>query len=525
MKKHIILVATGMIMMACSKDDEVAVTKVEIEPSSVRIEVGENFTFTATVSPDNATNKTVTWSCDNPDIATIDESGTVVGVSVGNALITAIAGVKKWVSEVTVVAATVRVTGVTIDPPTLLLNTSDEVTLTAVISPPNATNQAVSWESNNTAVATVNSSSGKVTGVTMGTATITVTTIDGGKTATCPVTVEVATIPVTGVTISPPALSLGTGGKSMLTAVISPANATNQAVSWTSDNTAVATVNSSSGEVTGVTAGPATITVTTADGGKTATCPVTVTAFADFTDQWAGNMVAVAGGTMTMPIGGTTVVNINSFYMGKYEVTQKIWETVVKTLPQYAANPWPNSAGPNDTYGRGDDYPAQFISHDNIMNIFLPALNALTGKNYRLPTEAEWEYAARGGQQSQGFTKYSGSDDITAVAWFGPGGSGCSGNNSGGKSHPVGLLAGNELGLHDMTGNLWEWCYDWYDATTYPSGTDNPTGPTTGTRRVLKGGSWQNNCTTTIQLPYRNNAAPNTVDGTGRHGFRLALDK
>ena len=106
----------------------------------------------------------------------------------------------------------------------------------------------------------------------------------------------------------------------------------------------------------------------------------------------------------------------------------------------------------------------------------------MTGKAFRLPTEAEWEYAARGGNKTQG-CKYSGSNDIDLVAWFG--------DNSGDTTHGVGTKAANELGLYDMSGNVWEWCQDWFGA--YSSEAQiNPTGPETGDRRMFRGGSWLN---------------------------------
>jgi len=525
MKKILIFGAICLSFLTGCKDDEVAVQKIEIDLSKITIEVGQQQTLTATVTPDNAADKTVKWSSQNPEIATVSADGAVSGISVGETLVSAEAGEKRWRSAVVVVPATVYVSGVTLDQTTLLLNPGTDATLKATVTPEDATNKSVLWSSSNTAVATV-SSSGKVSGLTVGTSTVTVTTVDGAKTATCAVTVEIAVIPVTGVTVEPTALLLGVGAKSTLTASVIPSSATNKDVTWSSSNQSVATVNSATGEVTGVAAGTATITASTVDGNKTAACTVTVIAFADFTDPYAGAMVAVQGGTMSMPISGGTAVNvtIKSYYIGKYEITQKIWETVVKTVPAYASNPWPNSDfGPNATYGKGDNYPAGFVSWNNIVEIFLPALKALTGKNYRLPTEAEWEFAARGGTKSQGFLMYSGSDNIAEVAWFGTGG-GVTGNAEG-KSHEVGLLKPNELGLHDMTGNMWEWCSDWY-GTTYPTGDNNPVGPDTGTKRVLKGGSWYNNSGTNIRLPYRHSCAPDQYDTmtSGRNGFRLVLD-
>ena len=172
--------------------------------------------------------------------------------------------------------ASVSVTGVSLDKSSLSLDVGNTATLTATVSPSNATNKAVTWSSSNTSVATV-STSGVVTAKAAGSATITVKTDDGGKMATCKVTVSNATIPVTGVSISPASLSLTPGQTSKLTATISPSNATNTAVSWTSSNTSVATV-ASDGTVTAKAAGSATITCTTQDGNITAKSTVTVAA-------------------------------------------------------------------------------------------------------------------------------------------------------------------------------------------------------------------------------------------------------
>ena len=180
-----------------------------------------------------------------------------------------------YVSTLTVKVPTVGVTGVTLNTSTLELIAGDTESLTATVAPSDATNKAVTWESNNTAAATVDAN-GKVTAVAAGEATITVKTKDGEKTAICTVTVKAATVAVTGVTLNKTELKLTTGDTETLTATVAPENATTKDVTWTTDNAAVATVTN--GVVTAVKAGTATITVTTADGGFTATCPVTVEA-------------------------------------------------------------------------------------------------------------------------------------------------------------------------------------------------------------------------------------------------------
>ena len=182
-------------------------------------------------------------------------------------------------------------------------------------------------------------------------------------------------------------------------------------------------------------------------------------------------------------------VTLSSYYIGKYEVTQQLWEYVMNysgattdgtIFSPVASDPWLGDYNPTSSYGKGDYYPAYYVSYDDIVNHFLPRLNKITGKTYRLPTEAEWEYAARGGNKSQG-CKYSGSHSIDRVAWYD--------GNSGNKTHAVATKQANELGLYDMSGNVWEWCSGWYGSYSSSSQT-NPKGASSGQYRVSRGGSW-----------------------------------
>ena len=250
------------------------VTGVTLDKTTISLEEGSETTLTATVAPADATNKTVTWKSSDTSVATVD-NGKITAVNAGTATITVTTedGSKTATCNVTVTPAIINVTGVTLDKTTVSLEEGNTTTLTATVAPTNATNKAVTWKSSDTSIATVDN--GKITAVNAGTATITVTTEDGGKTATCKVTVTSAIINVTGVTLDKTTVSLEEGNTTTLTATVAPANATNKAVTWKSSNTSVATVNN--GKVTAVKAGTATITVTTEDGSKTATCNVTVT--------------------------------------------------------------------------------------------------------------------------------------------------------------------------------------------------------------------------------------------------------
>ena len=254
------------------------VTGVSLSSDTLTLNVGESSTLTATITPDNATDKSVAWESDAPGVATV-ENGTVTAIKAGTATITATAADgsgEKATCTVTVNAAeTVPVQSVSLDKTSLELTEDETAQLTATVKPDDATNKNVTWESSNTSVATVNAT-GEVTAIGAGTATITVTTVDQSKTATCEVTVTAAPVPVTGVSLNKDSTSLTVGGTETLTATVKPEDATNKAVTWTSSNSTVATVDQN-GVVTAVAPGAATITVTTADGSFTAACTVTVT--------------------------------------------------------------------------------------------------------------------------------------------------------------------------------------------------------------------------------------------------------
>ena len=190
------------------------------------------------------------------------------------------------------------------------------------------------------------------------------------------------------------------------------------------------------------------------------------------------DMVLVKAGTFTM--GATPeqeypyddeklahqVTLTRSYYMGKTQVTQALWKAVM---------------GDNPSCFEGDNKPVEQVSWDDCQE-FISELNAATGKNFRLPTEAEWEFAARGGNKSNHY-QYSGSDNIDDVAWYD--------DNSGDETHYVASKQPNELGIYDMSGNVWEWCSDWYGGYSSKSQT-NPTGAKSGSYRVNRGGGWSN---------------------------------
>ena len=248
----------------------IEVTGITLDKTSLSMTEGETCTLAATVSPSNATDKTITWSSSNTSVATVSSSGVVTAVKAGTATITAKAGTKTATCKVTVAAKVIEVTGITLNKISLSMTEGDTYTLAATVSPSNATDKTVIWSSSNTSVATV-SSSGVVTAVKAGTATI--TTKAGMKTATCKVTVAAKVIEVTGITLDKTSLSMTEGETYALVATVSPSNATDKTVIWSSSNTSVATV-SSSGLVSATMAG--TTTITAKSGSKAASCLISV---------------------------------------------------------------------------------------------------------------------------------------------------------------------------------------------------------------------------------------------------------
>lgn len=232
--------------------------------------------------------------------------------------------------------------------------------------------------------------------------------------------------------------------------------------------------------------------------------------------QLMDNMVVVQGGTFTMGCTAeqgsdcdsdekpTRRVTLSDYHIGRYEVTQAQWRAVMGSDPQ-------------TLYNKGcDQCPVENVSWEDV-HIFIGKLSAITSLRFRLPTEAEWEYAARGGSKSRGY-KYSGSNDIDEVVWYKDNAQ--SGNTHGAQktTRPVGQKKANELGLYDLSGNVWEWCSDWF-GNYISSAQTNPTGPSSGSGRVNRGGSWLLN-PQFCRVSYRNYSAP-----ANRHdslGFRLA---
>lgn len=219
-------------------------------------------------------------------------------------------------------------------------------------------------------------------------------------------------------------------------------------------------------------------------------------------------MVKVSGGTFQM--GATSEqgndyysnerpvhqVTLSDYYIGETEVTQELWQAVMGSNPSY--------------FSGSGQLPVEQVSwHD--CQTFITVLNVLTGKQFRLPTEAEWEFAARGGNASEGY-KYSGSNDLDVVAWYY--------NNAGGQTHDVGTKTPNELGIFDMSGNVWEWCQDWFGSYGSAAQT-NPKGPSSGSYRVCRAGCWNTSNVRWCRVSIRGNDTPSETNY--KLGLRLAL--
>ena len=242
----------------------------------------------------------------------------------------------------------------------------------------------------------------------------------------------------------------------------------------------------------------------------------------DFTETAFGinmRMVYVEGGTFTMGCTGdqgnecdsdespNRMTTVGSFYIGMLEVTQSQWEKVMGTSIYQQRNK-ANSEWP--IKGAGSDYPMYYVSWEEAKE-FCARLSRQTGRNYSLPTEAEWEYAARGGKKNEG-TKYAGGWSIDDVAWYS--------GNSNSSTHMCGTKRPNALGLYDMSGNVWEWCEDWYGSQYLQYDNNNPKGASTGSDRVLRGGSWGDNAGS-CRVARRSYNSPGSR--YNYNGFRIVL--
>ncbi len=332
---------------------------------------------------------------------------------------------------------------------------------------------------------------------------------------------------VEGITLNATTLELEIDSSFQLIATVSPSDADNKAVNWASSDNAIATVDAT-GKVIALKTGKATITATTQDGNKTATCKLTIMPM---------KMVFVKGGTFMM---GSVIgsghndehpqheVTLNDFYIGKYEVTNAQYVKFLNAKGKHEDSEhiwldiiYPNSGielvgGKYKVKSGKENYPVTNVT-------WYGAVAYTEWAGCRLLTEAEWEYASLGGNQSKGY-KYSGSDNIDEVAWYYENSTNPDNLMVGGKgTYEVGSKQPNELGIYDMTGNVWEWCNDWYGKDYYTKDAQtNPVGPETGVGKTMRGGSFFSYKLDELRLKYRGGNTP-TKSSFGV-GFRIVVE-
>lgn len=467
--------------------DAVEPTELTIDNDSINVLVGEQIQLNVTLVPNNATPCVITWTSSNDSIATVSD-GRITFVGPGECDVKAILLDKVARCHVVVARSNIQ-----LDQHELLLLPNHIELLTPTVTPV-STDLAVT--STNPSVAAARLANGKiqVVGIAEGTTTIRVNSTDGyAEPDSCVVKVYTLRGDVNGdgfVNISDATL--------LISYLVAPSETIHQ-VNADTNNDGQINISDATRLISYLLTGEE-LEPKPDNEFETETITVNGVSF---------DMVSVEGGTFMMgatPEQGDEAldkekpvhrVTVSSFAMSQTEVTQELWQAVM---------------GSNPSHFTGDPKrPVELVSWNDCQT-FIAQLNQLTGKRFRLPTEAEWEYAARGGNRYK-VTRYAGSNNIDEVAWYDA--------DSGNTTHPVATKAPNELGLYDMTGNVWEWCQDWYALYSADDQTD-PTGPETGNNRVLRGGCW-NGGTNYDRISFRDNFRPSGSNSSG--GLRLVLDQ
>ncbi len=477
--------------------DAVEPQSVTINKSAVEMECDGTVSLNATVTPSNATPSTVYWSSTNTDVASVN-GGRVIAIGAGECDIVATCVDKQAVCHVTV--APQRVT-ITLNKHVARLLPNHTMTLTAACTPP-TTDLVVSTSDPTVAIPRYVNGTIMVVGVGEGTANITVNTADGwAYPDTCEVTVY---------TLLGDVNSDGFVDINDVTILI------NRVLGNDEDNFNVAKADvyqDGSIDINDVTRLiNHVLGVEDINAPKTETFTVNGVSF---------TMVNVEGGTFIMGASDDDSeayelerpaheVTLSSYAIGQTEVTQALWQAVMGSNP--------SEFTPTNGYAENLSRPVDLVRWDDCQE-FILRLNAVTGKQFRLPTEAEWEYAARGGNRSNG-NQYSGSNIINDVAWY-YGNSFSLGESSPDYgTHAVATKLPNELGLYDMSGNVWEWCQD-RDYFYCDMAQTNPTGPVSAASHMYRGGAWSNDARES-RISFR--FPIGTLFVNGEIGLRLAID-
>ncbi|MCL2026998.1 MAG: Ig-like domain-containing protein [Bacteroidales bacterium] len=378
MKKLLLpLVCFSLIFTSCEDKPilDVDVTAVALDRNAVTLKVNDTAMLTAKILPEEATSQRIKWTTDNRNVAWID-NGKITAMTVGTAVIYATSVNGKFDSCLVTVTPFappphIPVTGVTLNLDTATIDAGGSITLQHTVLPDSASNKNVVWSSSNQNIATV--VDGRVTGVAAGIATITVKTVDGDFTATCIVTVNAVIVPVTGVSLNRSTATLEIEDTLTLIPTILPANATNRTVTWESSAPDIATV--AYGFVTAHSAGSATITVTTNDGGFMATCVVTVIPGSPQTSWFDGTINA-------------TVVNGNSYNSYADRVVVMLWNQDTYNEEEFASAPYvnggfsmtlPTTPAPSFQLPFGGSEGGIQISNPNVMFVYFENMTALNG--------------------------------------------------------------------------------------------------------------------------------------------------